>query len=88
MSPELETLDQLLSGELPLTLIRRVYPNDEAFLHGVLGLLEAGDVCLLAADKTDVARWRWRELFLEGAVMQELNDLQLQVTGQGIRRIA
>jgi hypothetical protein len=41
-SPELETLDQLLGGDLPLTTIRELYPNDAAFLQGVLGLLKSG----------------------------------------------
>lgn len=87
MSPELETLDQLLSGEpMPLAAIRALYPNPEAFMHGTLGLLRNGDVRLLHAG-TQVLRWRWRELLVDGAVMAELPSLQLEITEQGAERI-
>ena len=46
MSPELETLDQLLSGDLPLSVVRIVYPDDERFILGVLGLLSDGEIQL------------------------------------------
>jgi hypothetical protein len=88
MSPELETLDQLLGGALPLAAIRDVYPNEDAFRLGVLGLLNSGDVCLLTIDHNDVPSWRWRELFVDGAVMKELGGMNLKITAQGTRRIA
>jgi hypothetical protein len=88
MSAELETLDQLLGGELPLAVIRNLYPDVDAFTRGVLGLLSSGDVCLLMVDKTIVPRWRWRELFVDGAVMKELGGLNLRITAKGAHRIA
>ena len=33
MSPELETLDQLLGGDLPLTVIRKLFPDAERFVR-------------------------------------------------------
>jgi len=39
MSPELETLDQLLGGPMPLPVIRRLYPDYRAFANGTLALL-------------------------------------------------
>jgi hypothetical protein len=42
MSPELETLDQLLCGELKLRIIASLFATTEAFERGVLG-------CCLAA---------------------------------------
>jgi hypothetical protein len=87
MSPELETLDQLLSGALSLAVIRNIYPDVDAFRLGVFGLLTAGDVCLLAIDHTDVPSWRWRELFVDGTVMKELGNMNLKITAQGARRI-
>jgi hypothetical protein len=88
MSPELETLDQLLGGDLPLEVIRNLYPDEEAFRQGVLGLLSCGDVCLLMRDQTQVPRGRWRELFMAGKVMLELGNMKLSLTAQGSRRIA
>ena len=86
-TPELETLDQLQGGDLPLTVIRSVYPSDERFKQGVFGLLSCGDVCLLEADLTSVPAWRWRELFVEGTVMNELENMRLSITAQGALRI-
>lgn len=87
MSPELETLDQLLSGNLSLALIRNLYPDAEAFERGVLGLLRSGDVVLRTAQETEVPSWRWRELFVDGRVAEELNDFQLEITEQGAKRV-
>ena len=87
MSPELETLDQLLGGQLALSIIRNVYPDDEAFRQGVHGLLNTGDVRLLTSDGSEVPAWRWRELFVEGAVMEQLDLLSLDITGDGAKKI-
>jgi hypothetical protein len=61
VSPELETLDQLLGGDLPLAVIRTVYPDDGGFVRGMAGLLAGGDIPLLA-DGVEVPSWRWREV--------------------------
>jgi hypothetical protein len=87
MSPELETLDQLLGGKLPLVAILKLYPDQQAFQRGVVGLLCAGDVRLSAVDEVEVPAWRRRELFVEGAVVKELDRLYLAITEQGARRI-
>lgn len=88
LSPELETLDQLVGGDLQLAIIRRLYPDAQAFMRGVLGLLSSGDVCLITNDGFDVPRWRWRELFVEGVAVEELGDLKLKITDQGARKIS
>jgi hypothetical protein len=88
MSSELETLDQLLGGNLSLNVVRMLYPDEEAFSRGVLGLLSCGDVRLLATDGAEVPRWQWQELFVDGAIRGKLEQLQLQITDQGIQRIA
>lgn len=88
MSPELETLDQLLGGNLPLSAIRRLYPNDAAFLQGLFGLLSNGDVRLFAAGEPDVPSWYWRELFAQGNILEKLDDFRLDLTAQGAMRIS
>ena len=47
LSPELETIDQLLGCDLTLAVIARFYPTFEACKKGVFGLLREGDVVLL-----------------------------------------
>lgn len=86
MTPELETLDQLLCGDLPLKVIQELYPDADHFRRAVLGLLSCGDVRLLSMDQSEVPTWRWRELFVEGAVVDELPSLKLSITPQGARR--
>ena len=87
MSPELETLDQLLGGDLPLGIVLRIYPDDCAFKRGVMGLITGGDVSLFTSDDVEVPSWRCRELFEDGTVMQQMERMKLRITPQGARRI-
>jgi hypothetical protein len=87
MSPELETLDQLSGSDLALGIVLRLYPDATSFKRGVLCLIEGGDVCLLSIDDIEVASWRFRELFVDGTVMELLEQLKLRITDQGARRV-
>lgn len=87
MSPELETLDQLLGGDVTLQVIRGLYPDAKAFSDGVLALLHNGDVQLLL-DGTEVPRWRWRALFEAGDVDRDFPHLRLAITDQGACRVS
>ena len=86
MSPELETLDQLLGGDLTLRIVRTYFPSDDAFAKAVLGLLKGGDVRLLNADESEVPHWRWRGCFSGGTA--DRAELRLDLTEQGVRRIS
>ena len=86
--PELETLDQLLGGDMKLDVIRKVWPDDERFLVGIKALVSSGDVLLLASGAAEVPKWRWRQLFDERSVLAELSSLSLRVTNQGSARVA
>ena len=88
LSPELETLDQLLGGDLPLSAIRSLYPDDAAFMRGMLGLLNNGDVRLFGSGKPDVPSWHWRELFVQGTILKKLGDYRVDLTDQGAKRIS
>jgi hypothetical protein len=87
MSPELETLDQLLGSDLSLGIVLRLYPDAAAFKRGVLGLIAGGDVYLLTSDNIEVPDWRCRELFADGSVTQEMEQMKLRITAQGALRI-
>ena len=86
-SPEMETLDQLLGGDMPLTVIRGIYPDEASFLRGVLALLSSGDVRLLTQDNSETPPWRWRELFEEGRVIHDLKEFRLTVSPRGAQRV-
>jgi len=87
MSPELETLDQLLGSDLSLSIVLRLYSDAATFKHGVHALLASGDVCLLTTDEVEVPTWRYRELFIDGTVMQQLEQMKLRITPHGALRI-
>lgn len=87
MSPELETLDQLLGGDMSLEIIRGLYPDDPAFMKGIEGLLSCGDILLLDHDGTAVPQWRWRRMFADGTIMDQLGQFTASLTDQGAKRI-
>jgi hypothetical protein len=82
-SPEMETLDQLLGGDMPLMVIRQVYPDPARFARGVGGLLAAGEVRLVAADGAEVPPWQWREVL----AANPLPDMAVSLTPAGAQRI-
>ena len=47
MSPELETLDQLLGGDLPIAVIRGLFDDDSHFAHAVEAMLCEMEIRLL-----------------------------------------
>jgi hypothetical protein len=87
MSPELETLDQLLGGNLTLAVVRTFYSDEHAFARGVLGLVSCGDVRLLTTKGVEVPTYQWRELFIGGAVTGRVDELQLEITDQGAQKV-
>jgi hypothetical protein len=87
MSPELETLDQLLGGDLPLRAVLALFPSEEAFGRGVRELLSCGDVVLTSLEG-EVPHWQWREMFRDQTVFQQLEHLRLSITPQGARKIS
>jgi hypothetical protein len=88
LSPELETLDQLLSGDLPLSVIRPLYSDVEGFKKGLLGLLSSGDIELMSADRTIIPKWRWVDLFGERSVVEDLQSFRAKITREGAKRVS
>jgi hypothetical protein len=87
-SPEMETLAQLLGGEMRLSIIRGFYDSAEHFARGTMGLLQDGDVRLFDQSHTEVPRWRWRPLFEEGEVLSALESFTLDVTDAGAAKVS
>ena len=89
MSPELETLDQLLSGDLGLNVICALFGDNTAFVRAVSAMLQAGEVRLLTSDGLDVPRRRWSEVLVGASASgnEEKADLKLSITEAGARRV-
>lgn len=58
MSPELETLDQLIGGDMPLSIIRGLHPDDDSLKVAVHRMLQGGDVVLLDEEGAAIPYWR------------------------------
>ena len=87
MSPELETLDQLLGGDMSVSAIVAIYPSPDDCRSGLLGLLAAGDVRLLTPERLEAAEYEWRALFSQQDWIQALNDYRLSITQEGTSKI-
>lgn len=46
MSPELEMLDQLLGGDLPVAVVRSFFDDDQRFVHAALVMLDTRKIKL------------------------------------------
>jgi hypothetical protein len=86
MSPELETLDQLLSGPLPVVVLRRLYDSDEHFVRGIAAMLHVGEVRLLE-NGTNVPSFRWQSVLEPSEREGRTEKLELEITDAGLRRI-
>jgi hypothetical protein len=85
MSPELETLDQLLGGDLTLAIVRGLFETDERFVRAVLAMLDAGEIRLYA-NGVEVPRWRRRDM-LSAPGQSGLAEPRLTITEAGARRV-
>jgi hypothetical protein len=88
MSPEIETLDHLLGGDLFLTIARTLYSDADAFIKSLQALLSDGDVRLYSIAGSEVPDWQWRELFRDKSVFDNLATLKLKITQQGVDKVA
>jgi hypothetical protein len=82
MSPELETLDQLLGGDLPIGIIRSLYPSGESFVVAIIQMLRAGEVRLITAGG-EVPQRQWNSTLLNDGA-----HAWLSITPKGTQRIA
>jgi hypothetical protein len=85
MSPELETLDQLLGGDLTLAVVRGLFETDEGFVRAILAMLDAEEIRLYA-NGIEVPRWRWPEM-LSAPGQSRLAEPRLTITEVGVKRI-
>ncbi len=87
MSPELETLDQLLGGDLALSIVRGLFPDAERFRRGITAMLDTGEVTLLDSDALTVPRWKHAEILSQPAGHPELQSHRISLTDAGAARI-
>ena len=82
MSPELEILDRLQAGAVPLAVARGFFDEDRRFVNAISAMLRDGEIRLIGQDGTDVPRYRLRELLTALS-----NDVCVEITPIGAKRI-
>ncbi|AMV37881.1 hypothetical protein [Planctomyces sp. SH-PL62] len=86
MSPELETLDQLLCGDMPLAVIRELFDDGERFARAVAAMLHAGEL-RLHLNGDEAPYWRWPEVLAAARDRIYPADARLDIAEAGVRRI-
>ena len=86
MSLELEVLDQLIGGDLPLPVVCELFDDESRFVRAIEAMLDTKEIRLLI-DGSEVPRWRWHEI-LGGSAASEAARARLTLTQVGARRIA
>jgi hypothetical protein len=90
MSSELEVLDQLLGGDMRVSILLGCFASPMHAQKGIRGLLENGDVRLLSETGEELPRPEWRSLVwlpIEDWVAA-MASLTLAVTDEGAKRVA
>jgi hypothetical protein len=87
MSLELEVLDQLEGGDMPLSVVASLFPDEAHARRAIAALIAAGEVSLLAAEGAAVTPWQLRELERQPASWRADTWHRLALTDAGARRI-
>ena len=87
MSPELETLDQLLGGDQALGLVRGYYADDSHFARAIRAMLDARELRLLTGEGGEVPRWQRREVLSAVCDPEVADQFKLSITDLGAERI-
>lgn len=87
MTPELEILDQLSGGDLPLNVIANLFADRDHCRRAVGALLVSGDVCIVDSADKSVPLWRFRELEDVAAFWAEGAPYRISITDAGAERV-
>ncbi len=88
MSPEIEVLDQLLGGDLPLNVIAGLFPDLHRCRRALAAMLEGGEVRMLNAEGRPIPPWRYRELEGIPSFWAKGTPYRLSITDVGAARVS
>ncbi len=87
ISPELEVLDQLSGGDLPLNVIAGLFVEPVHCRTAVAAMLSDGQVQILTPDGIAIPAWKYRELEHEPDFWGSSTTYRLSITERGAKRI-
>lgn len=82
--PELETLDQLCGGPMPLAVIRQLFEGDDRAYRAILAMLHDREVLLFRGDDFEVPDWERDQLLSDP---RRWEGYRLSITDAGARRL-
>jgi hypothetical protein len=88
LTPELEVLDQLLGGDLPLHVVAALFDDSERCDRAIAAMIAAGEVRVLDSARAPVPLWRVRELRSQPEFWAAASGYRLEITDAGSKRIA
>jgi hypothetical protein len=88
MSPELEVLDQLQGGDLPLGVVASLFPDEAHARRAIVAMLAAGELQLLDGKGAALCSWQLRELERQPGSWRTDTQYRLAITEAGARRIS
>ena len=88
MTPELEVLDQLLGGDLPVNVIAGLFSESGRCRKAIGAMLHQGENLLLDPSDSPLSVWRYRELQSNNDFWSEGTLYRLSITEIGVKRIA
>ena len=87
MIPELEVLDQLLGGDLPVNVIAGLFSESSRCRKAIGAMLHQGEILLLDPEGSPLPIWRYRELQSNDDFWSEGTLYRLSITEIGAKRI-
>jgi hypothetical protein len=88
MTPELEVLDQLQGGDLPLEVVAKRFDDHSRFLNALVRMVEAGEVALIDPAGNAVPHWHFQEIARGDTRNAAVGSIRVSLTDIGARRIA
>jgi hypothetical protein len=88
MTPEIEVLDQLLGGDLPLNVIDSLFSERSRCQRAIFEMLRSGEVTLLDPEGNNVPTWRYRDLQEQPDFWIKGTRYRIAITDKGARRVS
>ena len=86
MTPEIEVLDQLEGGDLPLSEVVSLFPNEEDARRAIVAMVAAGELRLLDVKGVALLPWQLRELERQPGPWRADTRHRVSITDAGSHR--
>jgi hypothetical protein len=85
MSPELELIDQLLGGDLPLPVVCGLFTDDDRARRALRSYVSKGVISLTTGKEGVLPQWKCDELFRDAEPLAEHVEIRVLLTREGAR---